>query len=168
MILIKMVQYLSTFLWNIRKLSRYDYSKFQLNNVTRSRVIELGIRKLHDDSVTQYRRSRAGTKLFHRIHTLVSQCCHFDILVDSGTSTCSAINQDNLHYTTIKKLDRSKLFHIAHINARSIKSKVLDFHEYISSRKVDLCAITESWLKPLDDLESKQIAPPGYSCISHP
>ena len=23
-------------------------------------------------------------------------------------------------------------------------------------------------LKPLDDLESKQIAPPGYSCISHP
>ena len=44
----------------------------------------------------------------------------------------------------------------------------MDFHEYISSRKVDLCVIMESWLKPSDDLESKQIAPPGYSCISHP
>ena len=41
----------------------------------------------------------------------------FDILADSGTSTCSAINQDNLHSITIKKLDKSKLFHIAHINA---------------------------------------------------
>ena len=163
-----MAQYSSTLLWNIRKLSWYDYSKFQLNNKTRSRVIELGIRKLHDDLVTQYCMSRAGTKLFHRIHTLVSQHCHFDILADSSTSTCSTINQDNMYSITIKKLDKSKLFHIAHINAWSIRSKVLDFHEYISSRKVDLCVITESWLKPLDDLESKQIAPPGYSCISHP
>ena len=113
----KMAQYSSIFLWNIRKLSRYDYSKFQLNNITRSRVIELGIRKLHDDLTTQYHRSRAGTKLFHRIHTLISQHRQFDILADSGTSTCSAINQDNLHSITIKKLDKSKLFHIAHINA---------------------------------------------------
>ena len=164
----KMAQCSSTLLRNIRKLSRYDYSKFQLNNVTRSRVIELGIRKLHDDLVTQYCRSRAGTKLFHRIHTFVSQHRHFDILADSSTSICSAINQDTLHSITIKKLDKSKLFHIAHINAWLIRSKVLDFHEYISSRKVDLCAITESWLKPSGNLESKQIAPPGYSCISHP
>ena len=163
-----MAQYSSTLLWNIKKLSRYDYSKFQLNNITRSRVIELGIRKLHDDLAKQYCRSRAGTKLFHHIHTLISQHRHFDILADSGTSTCSTINQDNLHSITIKKLDKSKLFHIAHINAQSIRRTVLDFHEYIGNRKVDLCAITESWLKPSDNLESKQIAPPGYSCISHP
>ena len=37
----RMAQYSSTLLWNIGKLSWYDYSKFQLNNITRSRVIEL-------------------------------------------------------------------------------------------------------------------------------
>ena len=164
----KLAQYSSTLLWNIRKLSRYDYSKFQLNNVTRSRVIKLGIIKLHDDLVTEYCRSRADTKLFHCIHILVSQHHYFGTLADSGTSTCSAINQDNMVSITINKLDKLKLFHIAHINAQSIRSKVLDFHKYISSRKVDLCVIMESWLKPSDDFESKQIAPPGYSCISHP
>ena len=36
------------------------------------------------------------------------------------------------------------------------------------SKDIDVCAVTETWLKESEILDKKQIAPIGYSVISHP
>ena len=40
--------------------------------------------------------------------------------------------------------------------------------EHIHYRKVDICAITETWLKAECEEQVHSIAPPGYNLISHP
>ena len=64
----QMSSYSSTSMRCIRSISRHNYDMFQLNNATHSWIIALGIRKRL--MTTSYRRSRAGTKLFHCIHTI--------------------------------------------------------------------------------------------------
>ena len=54
------------------------------------------------------------------------------------------------------------LVELARVNARSISNNILDFQEYISSKNVDVCAVTETWLMKDDALTCKQIPPPGY------
>ena len=57
----------------------------------------------------------------------------------------------------------------SHINARLIYHKIPDFQEYITTNKISVSAITETWLKnDPDDLRYKEIAPTGYNIISHP
>ena len=112
-----MAQYSSGFLWNIRKISQTDYKNFQLDNVTKSRVISLGIRKqpVLDGKTFCYRRSRAGQKFFHKIHTLVSQVCHLSVLLQPHTA-CPGVNHDNLQELHLVKMDKAKFLHLAHIN----------------------------------------------------
>ena len=164
-----MAQYLSGFLWNIRKISQTDFKNFQLDNVTKSRVISLGIQKqpVPDGKTFCYRRSRAGQKLFHKIHTLVLQVCHLSVLLQPHTA-CPGVNHDNLQELHLVKLDKAKFLHLAHINTRSIRSKTLDFQEYVVSKDIDVCAVTETWLKEDEIFDKKRIAPIGYSVILHP
>ena len=72
-----MAQYSSGFLWNIRKISQTDYKNFQLNNVTKSKVISLGDMEtasfwMEKPFVTE---DPEQDKFFHKIYTLVSQVC---------------------------------------------------------------------------------------------
>lgn len=55
------------------------------------------------------------------------------------------------------------------VNARSLKSKKHDLSEYLITREMDLCLVTETWLK-LDDTDVilKDIAPEGYGILSSP
>ena len=61
---------------------------------------------------------------------------------------------------------RTSSLHLAHINARSIKNKVLQFQEYTTNANIDLCVITETWLKPDDDDIVKTVPPFGYTLLS--
>ena len=64
---------------------------------------------------------------------------------------------------------RSVTTTFSHINARSIYHIIPNFQDYITTNKISVCAITETWLKnDPDDLRYKEIAPIGYNVISHP
>ena len=81
---------------------------------------------------------------------------------------CLGVNHENLQELKLVRLDRAKFLHLAHINTRSIRSKTLDFQEYVVSKDIDVCAVTETWLKEDETFDKKRIAPIGYSVISHP
>ena len=55
------------------------------------------------------------------------------------------------------------------MNARSIKPKTFPFSEYVTSKNLDIVAVTETWLKH-DEPKSTitDILPPGYSFFHEP
>ena len=58
---------------------------------------------------------------------------------------------------------------LAHINARSIVNKMQPFQQYNLYQNIDVCAITETWIKKDDiDMITKEIPPPGYYILLHP
>ena len=59
--------------------------------------------------------------------------------------------------------------HLVHVNARYIPNKILQFQEYILDEDVDICAVTEIWLKqdPNDDTV-KDVPPTTYKIVSTP
>ena len=54
------------------------------------------------------------------------------------------------------------------MNARSIRNKIGSFQHYLQDEKIDMCAVTETWLKPDDIIYPKEITPPGYDILSKP
>ena len=57
-----------------------------------------------------------------------------------------------------------------HVNARSIRNKAPQVQLEIGAQRIDVCAITETWLRPSDEeaIPLQQITPPGYDIISYP
>ena len=106
-----------------------------------------------------FHRSRAGKQLFHNIHALVIYS-HWQPLqiIATGKSLSSNLINVELYESCDRPI--KGLVELAHVNARSIFNKILGFQEYISSKNVDVCAITKMWLKKDDALTSKQIPPP--------
>ena len=97
----------------------------------------------------------------------MSQVRHLSVLSQPHTA-CLGVNHDNLQELHLVKLDKAKFPHLAHINTQSIRPKILDFQEYVVSKDIDVCAITETWLKEDEIFDKKQIDPIGYSVILHP
>ena len=87
-----------------------------------------------------FHRSRARRQLFHHIHALESDS-HWQIIATRRSFSSNLINVE-LHESCERPI--KGLVKIAHVNARSISNKILDFQEYISSKNVDLCVITET------------------------
>ena len=56
---------------------------------------------------------------------------------------------------------------LTQVNARSIHNKIKSFHQHISEQEVDICAITETWLRNKEDLATRQIPPEGYKVLSY-
>ena len=57
---------------------------------------------------------------------------------------------------------------LAHINARSITNKSGPIEHYLHDQEVDICAITETWVKTDNQTAPKEILPPGYNIITKP
>ena len=121
-------------------------------------IITLGIKRQLLD--TPYRRSRAGKSLFKKI---------------------LAIILNNIIYRTSKNFrNESNLIHIpprpsnqfgltlSHANIRPVWNKILQLQEQIQYMNVNICAITETWLKAESEEPVHNIAPPVYNLISHP
>ena len=53
------------------------------------------------------------------------------------------------------------------LNIWSLRNKTADFVDYICETKVDLCAITETWLCPSDDAIRNESCPGGYVLADH-
>ena len=147
--------YSSIFMRSVRKLSRQNYDLFKLSNTTHSWIILLGIKKRLRS--TGYRRSKAGTKLFHHINSIIKPRVTSDEI-----KSCSKVNPMNLISPEIKN-NRGVSAVFSHINARSIYPKTLTFQQHISTVDSTLCAITETWLlNDKNDLRYKEVPPPGY------
>ena len=75
-----------------------------------------------------------------------------DVSLNPGPSTCIT--------------DRVRL---ATLNARSIKNKATSLADMVSSRKIDILAITETWLKPSDTLSClSDLTSPEFSLLHKP
>ena len=53
------------------------------------------------------------------------------------------------------------------LNIQSLRNKTADFVDYACETKVDLCAITETWLCPTDDAIRNESCPGGYVSANH-
>ena len=154
--------YSSTFLRNIGQQAKSitNYSKFTIPYLMRSWIINLGIRK----QPRPYRRSKGGMNLFHKIHTRISDR-HYSLL-NTHSSRCP---NPSILKPIPKAIDKHRLLNLSHINAHSIANKIDQFQIEVCDNKVDLCAITEMWIKK-DDIEAitKEVPPLGYKIFSKP
>ena len=126
-----------------------------------SKIVEMGLKK--QLRIKPYRTSRAGRALLHRIESLTSRDKR------KVKETTSGINRNNLIEVT-KEAASTKYLDIAHVNVRSIRNKAPQFQLEISNQGIDVCAITETWLKSPDEetIPLQQITPPGYNITSYP
>ena len=53
------------------------------------------------------------------------------------------------------------------VNTQSIRNKTGDVVEHVLSNKIDICAVTETWLKPADDAITQECQRVGYSFTDH-
>ena len=157
-----MCNYTSAFLRSIRKTSGTDFSNFQLSHTLMSGIMAVGLKKQLRDR--PYRTSRAGRRLFHYIETIVSR---------KKTETAREIITGVTKAIIIaikKKAKSTKFSTITHVNIRSITNKAPQVQLELGTQGIDICAITETWLKP-DEEESIllwKITPPVYDIISYP
>ena len=84
----------------------------------------------------------------------MSRVHHLSVLSQPQTP-CLGVNHGNLQELKLVRLDRAKFFHLAHINTQSIRSKTLDFQEYIVSKDIEVCAVTVTWLKEVETFDKK-------------
>ena len=54
------------------------------------------------------------------------------------------------------------------INAQSIRNKTVDLVDYVYENKFDLVAITETWLRDIDDAIRVELCPDGYKFVDFP
>ena len=54
------------------------------------------------------------------------------------------------------------------VNTQLIRNKTGDVVEHVLSNKIDMCAVTETWLKPADDAIRQECQPVGYSFTDYP
>ena len=152
--------YTSKALHKAQRPSKEDYMRYHLPYDIRARIISFGIRKRQMKH--QYRRSRAGQNLFHHIAIISRR------LKDTSTSIQNQTSRhENLIYPNLQTLKPNGIISLSHINARSVCNKTLELQTYITERSIDVCAITETWLRPDDQVTLPDITPSGYKAQKH-
>ena len=142
----------------IRAATHSQEPSNSLSNFTMSWNIALGIKRQPID--TPFRRSRAEKSLFKKIHDIISNNIIYRISKNFR-------NESNLIHIQPRPSNQFRLT-LLHANIRSIRNKISQLQEQIQYMKVDICAITETWLKAESEEPVHNIAPPGYNLISHP
>ena len=56
----------------------------------------------------------------------------------------------------------------ATVNCRSVVNKTSDFKVDLIDHKLDICALTETWIREGDVTTAAQLCPEGYSAVSIP
>ena len=107
-----------------------------------------------------YRRSRAGTKLFHKINSIISN--HIP-QSKPKSNNCGK----NLIFIGYNGSSKTNNLNFSHINAQSIVNKIDPYQMELNDCNIDICAITETWLKIDDDLTMKMVPPPNYNIHSN-
>ena len=127
-----------------------------------SKIVAMGLKKQHRNR--PYRMSRAGRSLLHWIKRLLSKNT-----IGKAGKTIFGVNKSNLIEIT-KEANSAKFFDITHVNVRSIGNKAPQVQLEIGAQGIDICAITQTWLRPSEEeaILLQQITPPGYNIVSYP
>ena len=155
-----MLSYTTTFLCSLSKPNNNNFNFYHLNRAVRPWAIVSGIRKRPNP----YRRSKAGQKLFHQIHSI------FNRGLQNTNNNKVNIRPAGSYLVPVNiTTDTTRLFCISHISARSIHNKIESFQEHLLARRMDVCAVTETWLKQTDinSMAHREVPPEGYNIISH-
>ena len=168
-----MASYSSIMLKSIGKISKVvtNYHLFSLNITVRSKIISLGIRKQRNNE--PYRRSRGGGgAFFHKINTIVGQHNDWRHLNICGSKTPMSIDYRNILTvqpidTKIKSMCESQI-HCALINCRSVVNKSTELQVELVQNRIDICFLTETWIRDDYTAAETQICPPGYKATSVP
>ena len=100
----------------------------------------------------EYRRSKAGCRLFHCIYTWVNQVGHQTTNLSTyqnrhqlTRTACNAINWSNLRTIDLPRSDNnSSLIRCALVNCRSAVNKISEIKLGIVQSHLDLFALTET------------------------
>ena len=125
------------------------------------KIISLGIRK--PPISHPYHRSRAGNSLFHKIITILTN--HTQVLHSTRPGICNLVC---IPQSSTQTNEKDQYMHLAHVNAQSVCNKILQTQEYILRSQIDICVITETWIKSSDEYTSKDLTPSGYLCCAVP
>ena len=137
--------------------ARISYELFHLSTVAGTWIIALGIKR----QPCPYRVSRAGRAVFGRIHIRITNR-------PQNKDEIPCIKpRNNLLNVTMSRAKHVNLS-LAHINAHSVKNKIASLQHYLCDSQIDVCAITNTWIKQDDPLQASDIPPPGYSIIPVP
>lgn len=68
----------------------------------------------------------------------------------------------------IRRNIRRKSLHFACVNARSVRNKVADVVDHVVGKNIDICVVTETWLKDHDTVSIAGLSPNGYAFKSFP
>ena len=87
--------------------------------------------------------------------------------INSTTGHATAIYHNLVNVVRSNYTSKNHL-KIACVNTRSVKNKQPVFVDHITSEDIDLCVITETWLRKDDDTVLANITPAGYDIRSSP
>ena len=125
---------------------------FSLEHKTRSKIILLGIRA----QLRLFRKSRGGKCLFHRIQSIVNNWGQHIHTPECGTdkSNFALPNKE-----CITEMQSS--IHCAMVNCWSIVNKTQTIQVDTARHNIDLCALTETWIKQEDNTTILACCPPN-------
>ena len=149
----------------LRHIGKHLRTSFEFTNIpmpTGSWIIALGIRRQLKD--TPYRGSRAGNKLFHKIHSWVLN--RASIVSRDHEYSIKFENLIRIKTTTLTMIPKQHMLKLSHINARSVCNKIPSLHHSICNNNI--CAVSETRIKQDDDHTQRELATLGYKVLSYP
>ena len=137
-----------------------NYQLFSLKYVLRMKIIGMGIRKRGQ----LYRSSRAGKRLHYRISPLVN----IPRLHRPRNKFFAQRNHVKITPTVNMQYKKTLDCRCATVNCRSIVNKTSEFKVELTDHKLDICALTETWIREGDVTTAVQLCPEGYLAVSIP
>ena len=148
-----------------------NYGFFHVNTPIRAWIIALGIRA----RPSRFRRSRAGKNLFYHIASITHRW-HCNLTHRTPATPVHAVNWNNLLFIkTIKNSSKSqsqllsaphKDLHSALINCRYVVNRTQEIQLELVLNNLDLCILTETWIKEDDTIIPIRLCPSGYKALS--
>ena len=163
--------YSSGFLRRIGSLAKSvsNYDSFHIDTPIRAWIIALGIRA----SPVRFRRGRARKNVFYHI-AAITHSQHYEANYRRAVRPLQAVNWNNslLIKTRHNSLQSQPILalqddlHSALINCRSVINKTQEIQLELVKNNLDLCILTETWIKEGDTITPTRLCPNGYKSFS--
>ena len=145
-----------------------NYDSFHIDTPIRAWIIALGIRA----RPVRFRRSRAGKNLFYHIASITHRQ-HCELIHRKAVTPVHSVNWNNLLIKTRHNSLQSQPtlafqddLHSVLINCRSVVNKTQEIQLELVNNNLDLCILTETWIKECDTITPTRLFPNGYKSLS--
>ena len=146
-----------------------NYDSFHIDTPIRAWLIALGIRA----RPVSFWRSRAGKNLFYHIASLTCRQ-HFEVIHRRAVTPVHAVNWNNLllikaRHNSLQSqptLAFQEDLHSVLINCTSVVNKTQEIQLKLVNNNLDLCILTETWIKEGDTITPTRLCLNGYKSLS--